>query len=195
MHRLKLGEGIIRFYSYCNPTSNTEEEDEMDTLLDPNFEYPDLVIVAESMVAGTISTKDGCALARKVTGGEVRRTSIGPARVIGSQNGSTKALADLQVFANAHDQRTAERWAAFALMIEAQLGIGDLDPEAPPIALSSALRCFEPALRATGGICPPEGVEFAVQAVESILENPACTDRDLRLRLTAARDSFSACAR
>jgi hypothetical protein len=167
----------------------------VDTLLDPNFEYPDLVLVAEAMVAGTISTKDACVLARKVTGGEIRQTSVGRALVIGPQKGATKALAELQTYANAHDQRTAERWAAFTLMIEAQLGAGDLDPAAAPMGLSNALRAFEPCVRATGARCPPEAVEFALQAVDSILENPACNDPDLRAGLTAARNSFSACVR
>jgi hypothetical protein len=163
----------------------------MDMLLDPNFEYPDLVEVAEAMVAGTISTKDACALARKVTGGEIRQTSVGRALVIGPQNGAMRALADLQTYANAHDQRGAERWAAFALMIEAQLGTGDLDPSAAPLGLSSALRVLEPCVRATGARCPPEAVEFALQAVDSILQNPACTDPSLRAFLMASRKSFS----
>jgi len=167
----------------------------MNLLLDPKFEYPDLVGVAEAMVAGTISTKEACVLARKVTGGEIRQTSVGRARVIGPQNGATKALADLQAFANAHDQRTAERWAAFALMIETQLGSGDLDPEAAPIGLNYALSAFRPAVQATGARCPPEAVEFAVQAVDSILQNSACTDPDLRAFLTTTRASFSACAK
>ena len=165
----------------------------MDTLLDPGFDYPDLVTVAEAMVAKTISIKDACALARKTTGGEVRQTSVGRARVIGPQKGAMKGLSDLQAYANAHDQRTPERWAAFALMIEAQLGTGDLDPAAAPIGLSGALRGFEPAVRATGATCPPDAVEFALQAVDSIMGNPACTDPDLRMRLAAARKSFEAC--
>lgn len=167
----------------------------MQTLLDPNFEYADLITVAEAMVARTISTKDACALARKVTGGEVRQTSVGQALVIGPQEGATKALAALQAYANAHDQHTAERWAAFALMIEAQLGSGDLEPAAAPVALSNALRGFEPCVRATGARCPPEAMEFAVQAVDSILQSPACTDQALRQHLAAAKDSFSACGR
>jgi hypothetical protein len=166
----------------------------METLLDPNFEYPDLVVVAEAMVAGTISTKDACILARKVTGGEFRQTSIGRALVIGPQKGAKEALAELQAYANAHDQRTAERWSAFALIIEVQLGVGDLNPEAAPLGLSNALRVFEPCVRATGAQCPPEAVEFAIQIVDSILENPACTDPDLRRRLMATRDSFASCA-
>jgi hypothetical protein len=167
----------------------------MELLLDPNFQYPDLVAVAEAMVAGTISIKEACALARKVTGGEIRQTSVGQARVIGPQNRAAKALADLQAFANAHDQRTPERWAAFVLMIEVQLGSGDLNPGAAPIALASALRAFAPCLQATDAQCPPEAVKFAVQTVDSILQNSACTDPELRTALTAARASFKACAR
>lgn len=167
----------------------------MELLLDPNFEYPDLVVVAEAMVARTISTKDACALARKVTGGEIRQTSVGRALVIGPQHGATKVLADLQTYTNAHDQGTAERWAAFALMIEAQLGCGDLDPDAAPIALSNALRSFAPCVQATGARCPPEAVEFAVHVVDSILQNPSCIDQNIRAVLTAARGSFSGCAR
>lgn len=166
----------------------------MNTFLDPGFEYPDLVVTAEAMVAGTMSVKDACALARKVTGGEVRQTLAGRVLVIGPQAGAMKTLADLQAYANAHDQRTAERWAAFALLIEAQLGGGDLDPAAAPFALSNALRGFEPCVRATGARCPPEAVKFALQAVDSILQNPACTDPELRGRLRAAREGFSACA-
>ena len=166
----------------------------MDTLFDRRFEYPDLVTVAEAMVAGTISTKEACALARKTTGGEVRQTSVGRSLVIGPQEGASKALADLQTYANAHGQQTVERWAAFALMIEAQLGIGDLDPDAAHLGLSGALRGFEPCIRATHAQCPPEAVEFALHTVDSILKNPACTAPDLRARLKAARDSFSACA-
>lgn len=146
------------------------------------------------MVAGTISTKEACALARKTTGGEVRNTSIGRSLVIGPPEGASKALADLQAYANAHGQQTVERWAAFALMIEAQLGIGDLDPDAAPLGLSGALRGFEPCIRATHAQCPPEAVEFALHTVDSILKNPACTAPDLRARLMAARASFSACA-
>ena len=167
----------------------------MDTLLDPSFDYPDLVAVTEAMLAGTISTQDACVLARKVTGGEVRQTSVGRALVIGPQREAMKALAGLQAYASAHDQGSVERWGAFALIIESQLGISDLDPEAAPLGLSNALRAFEPCIRATGARCPPDAVPFAVQAVNSILENPACTDPDLRKRLTAARDSFRACAR
>src|SRR5689334_15214594 len=114
------------------------------------------------MVAGTTSTHDACALARKVTSGEIRQTSVGRSLVVGPQKGAMQALAALQAYANAHDQRTAERWAAFLLMIEAQLGAGDLDPEAAPIGLGNALRAFEPCLRATSASCPPEAVEFAV---------------------------------
>lgn len=165
----------------------------VNTWLDPHFVYPDLVATAEAMVARTISTKEACVLARKVTGGEIRQTSIGRAVVIGPQRGATKALADLQAYANAHDQRTAERWAAFALMIEAQLGIGDLDLDAAPLGLSGALRGFDPCIRATHAQCPPEAVEFALHAVDSILKNPACTAPDLRARLKAVRTSFSAC--
>lgn len=167
----------------------------MDTLLDAHFVYPDLVAVAEAMVRRTISTKDACALARTVTGGEVRQTSVGRALVIGPHEGVIKALADLQAYANAHDDRTRERWAAFALMIETQLGCGDLGPGAAPIGLDGALREFEPCLKATGARCPPEAVEFALHAVDSILRSPACTDPPLRARLTAARTSFKACAR
>lgn len=166
----------------------------MDTLLDPSFEYPDLVEVAEAMIAGTISTKDALVLASKVTGGEVRYTSVGRAIVIGPQEGAVKTLADLQAYANAHDQQTVERWAAFVLMIEAQLGIANLTPEAASVALGNALRSFEPCVRATGTCCPPEAVGFALQAVDSILRNPACTDPTLRSRLNAARNSFRACA-
>jgi hypothetical protein len=146
------------------------------------------------MVAGTISTKDALVLARKVTGGEVRQTSVGQALVIGPQEGAVKTLADLQAYANAHDQRTVERWASFTLVIEAQLGAADLDPATAPVALGNALRAFEPCVRATGAQCPPEAVVFALQTVDSILQNPACTDPALRVRLNAARDSFSACA-
>ena len=126
----------------------------MQVLLDPNFEYPDLVVVAEAMVAGTISIKAACVLARKVMGGEIRQTSVGRSIVIGPQNGMEKALADLQAYANAHDQHTTERWAAFALMIEAQLGIVNFEPAAAPVALGNAMRAFEPALKATGSRCP-----------------------------------------
>jgi hypothetical protein len=163
----------------------------MQVLLDPNFEYPDLVAVAEAMVAGTISTEEACALARKVTGGEIRQTSVGRALVIGPQSRAEKVLKDIQAFAHTHNQSSAERWAAFALMIEAQLGIGDLDPEGAPIGLENALGAFMPAVKATGARCPPEAVEYAVWMVDSILQNPACTDPDLRAYLTKARASFS----
>jgi hypothetical protein len=166
----------------------------VNTLFEPDFEYPDLVGVAEAMIAGTISMKDAIVLARKVTGGEVRNTSVGRAIVIGPKEGAVKTLADLQAYANAHDQQTVERWAAFALMIEAQLGVVNLDPEAAPVALGNALRGFEPCVRATGARCPPEAVGFALQVVDSILRNPACTDPTLRGRLDAARNSFRACA-
>jgi hypothetical protein len=165
----------------------------MHTLLDPTFKSPDLVALAKAMAARTISTSDACALARRVTGGEVRETSVGRALVVGPIAGATKALENLQAYANAQDQESVERWAAFALMIEAQLGGGDLDPGAASIGLSNALRGFEPCLRATHGRCPPEAGEFAIHMVESILKNPACTDPDLRKRLMAARDSFREC--
>ena len=57
----------------------------METLLDPRFAYPDLVALAKAMVTGIISIRDGCALARKVTGGAARQTSVGLALVIGPQ--------------------------------------------------------------------------------------------------------------
>ena len=162
-------------------------------LLDPRFVYPDLVAVVESMVAGTIPLKDACELARKVTGGEVRQTSIGRARIIGPQEGAVHALSELQGYANDHDQLSTERWAAFALMIESQLGSGDLDPAAAPLALSNALRGFDACVRATHARCPPEAVKFALQATDSLLHSPACTDPILRTRLTVARAAFEAC--
>lgn len=169
--------------------------DFVETLLDPGFVYPDLVAAAERMVAGTISIKDGVALARKVTAGEVRQTSVGRARVIGPQNGASQVLAHLQAYSKAHDQRTSERWAAFLLMIEAQLGIGDRDSDAAHLGLANALTALEPCVKATGARCPPDAARFAVQAVASVLQSPACTDPSLRAHLTAARASFNACAR
>ena len=166
----------------------------MNLLLDPRFAYPDLVSTAEAVVARTISLNEARALARKVTAGEVRQTSVGRARVVGPQDGATRALAELQAYANAHDQRSTERWAAFALMIEAQLGSGDLDPAAAAIGLSAALGAFDACVRATGASCPPQGVRFALQAADSLLESPACTDPAVRARLTAARTGFAACA-
>lgn len=166
----------------------------MDTLLDPNFEYPDLEAVAESMVAGTIRTDDAFALARKIMGGEVRQTSIGKRRVIGPLGGGLKVMEELQAYANAHDQQSVERWAAFALITEVLLGQVDLEPEIAPLSLSSALKGFDACVRATKARCPPGAVEFAVHTVDSILKNPACTDAELRNRLNAARSSFQACA-
>jgi len=166
----------------------------VNTLLDPRFKYPDLVMVAEAMVAGTVSTSDACALARKVTGGEIRETSVGRSLIIGPQEGAERVLAALQAYCKSHDQRTAERWAAFALVVEAQLGVGGLDPEAEGLGLTNALRVLTPCLKATGARCPPEAVEFAVHAVDSVLQSPACTDPDLRLLLTAARSRFAECS-
>ena len=166
----------------------------MDLLLDPGFLYPDLVAAAEAMVAGILSPKDGCVQARKVLGGEIRDTSIGRARIIGPEAGALRVLAELQAYANAHDQRAAERWAAFALMVEAQLGCGDLDPEAAPLGLAGALKPFDACVRATGAQCPPGGVKFALQAVDSLLDSSACTDPALRARLNLARTRFAACA-
>lgn len=164
----------------------------MDLLLDPCFAYPDLVSTAEAVVAGTMPLPDACALARKVTAGEVRRTSVGRARVVGPQDSAMRALAELQAYANAHDQRSAERWAAFALMIEAQLGSGDLDPETAPVGLGAALGAFDACVRATGARCPPVGVPFALRAADSLLASPACTDPAVRARLVAARAGFAA---
>lgn len=195
-----MGGGVIKEYYFIKGIILILSEDlflkldPMETLLDPRFEYPDLVAVTKAMIAGTISIKDACAQARKVTGGEVRNTSVGPALVIGPQSGATKALSDLQAYCIAKDQRTAEKWAGFALMIEAQLGVGNIDPAAAPIGLANALRSFEPCVRATGARCPANSVRFAVQAVDSILQSPACTSPDLRARLAIARESFSACA-
>lgn len=167
----------------------------METYLDPKFEYPDLEAVAESMVAGTIRIDEAFALARKVMGGEVRQTSVGKARVIGPQAGGMKVMQELQVYANAHDQQSVERWAAFALITEVFLGQVDQEPAIAPLSLSSALKGFDACVRATKACCPPGAVEIAVHMVDSILKNPACTDPELRKRLTAARSSFKACAR
>lgn len=166
----------------------------METLLDPNFEYPDLLAVAESMVAGTIPTDRAFALARKVLGGEVRQTSIGRARVIGPQGGGERVMSELQKYATAHDQRSVERWAAFALITEVLLGHVDLEPAIAPMSLAGALKGFDACMRATEGRCPPGAVNFAVRMVDSILQNPACSDPELRQRLAAARISFNACA-
>jgi len=166
----------------------------VETYLDPNFEYPDLEAVAESMVAGTIRTDEAFALARKIMGGEVRQTSVGKARVIGPHGGGMKVMQELQAYANAHDQQSVERWAAFALITEVLLGQVDQEPAIAPLSLSSALKGFDACVRATKARCPPGAVEIAVHMVDSILKNPACTDPELRNRLTAARSSFKACA-
>ena len=166
----------------------------METYLDPNFEYPDLEAVAEAMVAGTIRTDEAFALARKILGGEVQQTSVGPARVIGPQSGGMKVMQELQTYANAHDQLSVERWAAFALITEVLLGQVDQEPAIAPLSLSSALKGFDACVRATKARCPPGAVEFAVHMVDSILKNPACTDPELRNRLAATRSSFKACA-
>lgn len=164
----------------------------METLLDPNFEYPDLLAAAESMITGNIPIDTAFALARKVLGGEVRQTSIGRARVIGPQRGGERVMAELQQYANAHDQRSVERWAAFALITEVLLGHVDAEPAIAPMTLAGALKGFDACMRATEGRCPPGAVEFAVRMVDSILKNPACTDPKLRKRLAAAKSGFKA---
>lgn len=166
----------------------------METLLDLNFDYPDLAETAQAMVAGTVSIEEALAKARSVLGGEIRSTVAGPARVIGPQERATKVLKYLQAYARDHNQDSAERWAAFLLMLEAQLGLGNIDAAAAPIALNTASRMMESCVNATGARCPPGAVKFALQAVDSILESPACSDPGLRARLTAAKTSFSRCS-
>ena len=185
---------LILVHHPTNLGSETERDQTMPTLLDANFEYPDLVAVAESMIAGTIRPKDAFKLARKVLGGEVRQTSVGQARVIGPQSGGMKVMAELQTYANAHDQQSVERWAAFALITEVLLGHVDQEPEIAPLSLSHALKGFDACVRATGARCPPAAVEFATHMVDSILSNPACTDPELRKRLADAKSKFKACA-
>jgi hypothetical protein len=165
----------------------------MNALMDPHFNYPDLVATTEGLVAGRISMNQAAELARKVTGGELRETSVGRALVVGPRQKELEILAKLQMYCNAHGSQTPERWAAFFLMIESQLGLSHFDSSVAAISLSNALAMLDKCVKATGSRCPATGVRFAVQTVDSILANPACIDPILRKRLGETRASFKEC--
>jgi hypothetical protein len=116
--------------------------------------------LADDLVQNRSSIADACTIAEETTAGSVRFVGGLRQRVLNSTRTVTDELSDLAAYIQKYPLEDPRRWAGTLLMVQAQLGAGNL---------GSVQNLVKRVVDVSGGVCPAAASDFATAMVDSLL--------------------------
>lgn len=116
--------------------------------------------LADDLVQNRASIEEACRIAEETTAGSVRLVGGLRQRVLNSTRTVTNELRDLALYIQKYPPEDLRRWAATLLMVQAQLGAGNL---------GSVQNLLKRVVDVSGGACPDAASDFATAMVDSLL--------------------------
>src|SRR6185369_17758200 len=116
--------------------------------------------LADDLVANRTTITEACRIAEETTAGSIVLVGGLRQRVLNSTRTVTNELQNLGVYIQRYPPEDPRRWAATLLMIQAQLGAGNL---------GAVQNLLKRVVDVSGGVCPSAASDFATAMVDTVL--------------------------